>query len=128
MAPLQVVLGWNHRKYSKIFFFRATWHRCLKFVSDIVYKSITKFVHMKAPGSKMSLLKVILGLKPKIHRKALKIFFFRPSWLKYLKFCMYSRTSVARTLMTRYHGYFEFVLESLGKNPIAAEIIIFGII
>ena len=27
-----------------------------------------------------------------------------------------------------YHGYFELVLESLGKNPIAADIIIFGII
>ena len=27
-----------------------------------------------------------------------------------------------------YHGYFEFVLESLGKNPIAADIIIFEII
>ena len=27
-----------------------------------------------------------------------------------------------------YHGYFELVLESMGKNPIAADIIIFGII
>ena len=27
-----------------------------------------------------------------------------------------------------YHGYFELVLESLGKNPITADIIIFGII
>ena len=27
-----------------------------------------------------------------------------------------------------YHGFFELVLESLGKNPIAADIIIFGII
>ena len=27
-----------------------------------------------------------------------------------------------------YHGYFELVLESLGKNPIAADNIIFGII
>ena len=27
-----------------------------------------------------------------------------------------------------YHGYFELVLESLGKTPIAADIIIFGII
>ena len=27
-----------------------------------------------------------------------------------------------------YHGYFELVLESLGKNYIAANIIIFGII
>ena len=26
-----------------------------------------------------------------------------------------------------YHGYFELVLESIGKNPIAADIIIFGI-
>ena len=36
----------------------------------------------------------------------------------------YSRTSVARTLMSRLPR----LLESLGKNPIAAEIIIFGII
>ena len=27
-----------------------------------------------------------------------------------------------------YHNYFELVLESLGKNPIAADIIIFGMI
>ena len=27
-----------------------------------------------------------------------------------------------------YHGYFEIVLESLGKYPIAANIVIFGII
>ena len=27
-----------------------------------------------------------------------------------------------------YHGYFELVLESQGKNPIAEDIIIFGII
>ena len=27
-----------------------------------------------------------------------------------------------------YHGYFELVLESPGKNPIAADIIVFGII
>ena len=27
-----------------------------------------------------------------------------------------------------YHGYFELVLESLTKNPIAADIIVFGII
>ena len=26
-----------------------------------------------------------------------------------------------------YHGYFELVLGSLGKNPVAADIIIFGI-
>ena len=28
----------------------------------------------------------------------------------------YSRSSVARTLMARYHGYFELILESLGKK------------
>ena len=27
-----------------------------------------------------------------------------------------------------YHGFFKLVLESLGKNPIAADIIILGII
>ena len=40
----------------------------------------------------------------------------------------YSRTSVARTLMLVYHGYFELILESLTKDPIAANIIVFGII
>ena len=27
-----------------------------------------------------------------------------------------------------YHGYFELVLESLGKYPVAADIIVFGLI
>ena len=40
----------------------------------------------------------------------------------------YSRTSVARTLMLVYDGYFELILESLTKDPIAANIIVFGII
>ena len=29
---------------------------------------------------------------------------------------------MARTLMARYHGCFELVLESLGKNPRAADL------
>ena len=33
---------------------------------------------------------------------------------------VYSRPSVARTLMALYHGSFELVLESLGNDPIAA--------
>ena len=45
-----------------------------------------------------------------------------PPWL------IYSRTSMARKPMAHYHGYFERVLESLGTNPIAADISIFGII
>ena len=35
---------------------------------------------------------------------------------------MYSKTSVARTLMARLHSCFELVLESLGKNPLAADL------
>ena len=35
---------------------------------------------------------------------------------------------MARTLMALYHGCFELFLESLGKNPIAADIIVFEII
>ena len=35
---------------------------------------------------------------------------------------IYSRTSVAETLMARYHGCFELVLESLVKNPLAADL------
>ena len=34
----------------------------------------------------------------------------------------YSRTSMARTLMVVYHGCFEFVLESLGKKTLAADL------
>ena len=37
-------------------------------------------------------------------------------------FQTYSRTSVARTLMAIYHGCFELVLDSFGKNPIAANL------
>ena len=40
----------------------------------------------------------------------------------------YSRTSMARKPMARLHGYFELVLDFLGKNPIAGGIIIFEII
>ena len=40
----------------------------------------------------------------------------------------YSRTSVARTAMPCLPGYFELVHESLGKHPIAADIIVFRII
>ena len=34
--------------------------------------------------------------------------------------CIYSRTSMTRTLIARYPGCFELILESLRKNPIAA--------
>ena len=34
----------------------------------------------------------------------------------------YSRPSVARTLMARYHGYFELILESLGKKKTYLQI------
>ena len=34
----------------------------------------------------------------------------------------YSRTSMARTLMALHHGCFELVFESVGKNPIAADL------
>ena len=40
----------------------------------------------------------------------------------------YSRNSVARTWMARFHRFFELVLESLEKKPIAADIIICGTI
>ena len=35
---------------------------------------------------------------------------------------------MARTPMLIYHGYFVLILEALGKNPMVADIIIFGII
>ena len=35
---------------------------------------------------------------------------------------------MAETLMALYHGYFELDIESPTKNPIAADIIVFGII
>ena len=35
---------------------------------------------------------------------------------------------MAQTLMALYHGYFELLLESLTNSPIAADIIVFGII
>ena len=41
------------------------------------------------------------------------------------KIAKYNRTAMARTLMTCllvYHGCFELVLESLGKNPRAANL------
>ena len=38
------------------------------------------------------------------------------------RLAIYSKTSMARTLMARYHGCFELVLESLGRNPLAADL------
>ena len=38
----------------------------------------------------------------------------------FLFISIYSRTSVAKTLMLVYHGCFELILMSLGKNPLPA--------
>ena len=35
---------------------------------------------------------------------------------------IYSKTSMARTLTTRYHGCFKHILGSLGTNPIVADL------
>ena len=67
-------------------------------VCSIAWWSLTKFVQMKVPGSKMALRQWIQFPTIELHKKKYsKIFFFRTVWLRYMKFGMWHCQVVVQT-------------------------------